>query len=45
MASLKLLIVEDDVANLELMTEVFISLKAEVCPVNESEKAVGLAGC
>jgi CheY-like chemotaxis protein len=42
MASLKLLIVEDDVGSLELMTEVFTSLKAEVCPVSESEKAVGL---
>ena len=42
MASLKLLIVEDDVASLELMTEVFTSLKAEVCPVSDSENAVGL---
>jgi CheY-like chemotaxis protein len=42
MAALKLLIVEDDVRSLELMTEVFTSLKAEVCPVSESEKAVGL---
>jgi CheY-like chemotaxis protein len=40
--SLKLLIVEDDVASLELMTEVFRSLKAEVCPISDSEKAVGL---
>jgi hypothetical protein len=28
----------DDVSNLELMTEVFTSLKAEVCPVDECEK-------
>ena len=42
MASLKLLIVEDDAASLELMTEVFTSLQAEVCPVSDSEKAVGL---
>ena len=42
MASLKLLIVEDDLASLELMTEVFTSLKAEVCPVSDSEKAVCL---
>jgi CheY-like chemotaxis protein len=40
--SLKLLIVEDDVASLELMSEVFISLKAEVCPISDSEKAVSL---
>lgn len=42
MPSLKLLIVEDDVASLELMSEVFISLKAEVCPISDSEKAVSL---
>lgn len=42
MASLKLLIVEDDLASLELMTEVFTSLKAEVCPISDSEKAVRL---
>jgi CheY-like chemotaxis protein len=40
--SLKLLIVEDDVASLELMTEVFASLKAEVCPISDSGKAVSL---
>ena len=40
--SLKLLVVEDDVASLELMTEVFGSLEAEVCPVSKSEKAVAL---
>jgi CheY-like chemotaxis protein len=42
MAALKLLIVEDDVASLELMTEVFTSLKADACPVSDSEKAVSL---
>jgi CheY-like chemotaxis protein len=41
-ALLKLLVVEDDAANLELMTEVFSSLEAEVCGIRESEKAVGL---
>ena len=39
MATLKLLVVEDDLASLELMTEVFTSLKAEVRPVSDSEKA------
>jgi DNA-binding response OmpR family regulator len=43
MALLKLLIVEDDIASLELMTEVFVSLKAEVVPVSDSEKAARLA--
>ena len=42
MTPLKLLIVEDDLASLELMTEVFTSLKAEVRPVSDSEKAVGI---
>ena len=42
MAPLKLLVVEDDLASLELMAEVFTSLKAEVRPVSDSEKAVGL---
>jgi CheY-like chemotaxis protein len=42
MASLKLLVVEDDLASLELMAEVFTSLKAEVCPVSDSEKAADL---
>jgi CheY-like chemotaxis protein len=42
MASLKLLIVEDDIANLELMAEVFTSLKAEVCPVSDSEIAADM---
>lgn len=44
MPALKLLIVEDDVASLELMTEVFTSLKAEVCPINQSERAATLIG-
>jgi CheY-like chemotaxis protein len=42
MVSLKLLIVEDDNASLELMTEVFTSLEAEVRPVSDSQKAAGL---
>ena len=42
MTPLKLLVVEDDPASLELMTEVFTSLKAEVRPVSDSEKAVGI---
>jgi two-component system chemotaxis response regulator CheY len=39
MAELKLLVVEDDVASLELMTEVFRSLKADVRPVSDSKEA------
>jgi CheY-like chemotaxis protein len=42
MVSLKLLIVEDDIASLELMTEVFTSLEAEVRPVSDSQQAAGL---
>ena len=42
MTPLKLLVVEDDAASLELMTEVFTYLKAEVRPVSDSEKAVGI---
>jgi DNA-binding response OmpR family regulator len=42
MASLRLLIVEDDIASLEMMAEVFRSLKAEVCAVSDSQKAAGL---
>lgn len=41
MQPLKLLVVEDNLASLELMTEVFTSLKAEVRPISDSEKAVG----
>lgn len=42
MPSLKLLVVEDDGASLELMNEVFTSLKTEVCAVGESERAAAL---
>jgi two-component system sensor histidine kinase BarA len=42
MILLKLLIVEDDPANLELMTEVFTSLQAEVRPVSDSEEAAAI---
>jgi CheY-like chemotaxis protein len=42
MIPLKLLIVEDNTANLELMTEVFTSMKAEVRPISDSEKAAAL---
>jgi CheY-like chemotaxis protein len=38
-SSLKLLVVEDDPASLELMTEVFTSLNTNVCPVSDSQKA------
>jgi CheY-like chemotaxis protein len=41
MQPLKLLVVEDNLASLELMTEVFTSLKAEVRPISDSERAVG----
>lgn len=39
MQPLKLLVVEDNLASLELMNEVFTSLKAEVRPMSDSEKA------
>ena len=42
MQPLKVLVVEDDLANLELMTEVFTSLKAEVRSISDSEKAVAV---
>jgi CheY-like chemotaxis protein len=42
MIPLKLLVVEDDPASLELMTEVFTSLEAEVRPVIDSRKAAEL---
>ncbi|MGA8620563.1 MAG: response regulator [Candidatus Sulfotelmatobacter sp.] len=42
MQPLNLLVVEDNLANLELMTEVFTSLKAEVRAISDSEKAVGV---
>jgi CheY-like chemotaxis protein len=42
MGQLKLLVVEDDVAHLELMREIFVSLEAEVHPVSDSLKAAAL---
>jgi CheY-like chemotaxis protein len=42
MRPLKLLVVEDNLPSLELMTEVFTSLKAEVRAVSDSEKAAGV---
>src|ERR1700691_3022720 len=42
MQPLKLLVVEDNIPSLELMTEVFISLKAEVRPINDSQKAAAI---
>jgi CheY-like chemotaxis protein len=42
MQPLKLLVVEDHIPSLELMTEVFISLKAEVSPISDSKKAVAM---
>jgi CheY-like chemotaxis protein len=42
MSSLKLLVVEDDPASLELMTEVFTSLKTDVRPVGDSQEAATL---
>jgi CheY-like chemotaxis protein len=43
MQPLKLLVVEDNLASLELITEVFTSLKAEVRPISDREKAVDAA--
>jgi CheY-like chemotaxis protein len=42
MQPLKLLVVEDHIPSLELMTEVFTTLKADVRPISESEKAVAI---
>lgn len=42
MQPLKVLVVEDNIPSLELMTEVFVSLKAEVRPISDSEKAVAM---
>ncbi|MFZ0867239.1 MAG: response regulator [Candidatus Sulfotelmatobacter sp.] len=42
MQPLKLLVVEDDIPSLELMTEVFMSLKTEVRPISDSQKAVAM---
>jgi DNA-binding response OmpR family regulator len=39
---MKLLVVEDDIASLELMTEVFVSLKAEVRSLTDSQAAAAL---
>lgn len=39
---MKLLVVEDDIANLELMTELFTSLEAEVRPLSNSQEADAL---
>jgi CheY-like chemotaxis protein len=42
MSSLKLLLVEDDAPSLELMGEVFQSLKAEVVPMEDGHQAAAL---
>jgi CheY-like chemotaxis protein len=42
MSSLKLLVVEDDELNLELMGEVLTSLKAEITPVRDGEQAAAM---
>ena len=42
MSALRLLVVEDDAANLELMTELFEQLKAKVRPISDSQEAVSL---
>jgi DNA-binding response OmpR family regulator len=42
MESLRLQVVEDDIASLELMTEVLTSLNAKVLPVSNSEQAADL---
>jgi CheY-like chemotaxis protein len=42
MQPLKLLVVEDNIPSLELMTEVFMALKAEVRPISDSPKAVAM---
>ena len=42
MPALRLLVVEDDAASLELMTELLEQLKADVCPVGDSHEAAGL---
>ena len=42
MASLKLLVVEDNIASLELMTEVFQNLETEVRPISDSQLAAEL---
>jgi len=42
MSSLKLLVVEDDALSLELMGEVFTSLKAQVVPMDDGQEAASL---
>jgi CheY-like chemotaxis protein len=42
MAALKLLVVEDDAASLELMAELLQQFKAEVRPISDSQEAPGL---
>jgi CheY-like chemotaxis protein len=42
MSTLKLLVVEDDLPSLELMDEVFTSLKADVHPISDGDKAADL---
>ncbi|HEX4485937.1 MAG TPA: response regulator [Terriglobales bacterium] len=42
MDNLNLLLVEDDLPSLEMMTEVFASLNAEVRPVSDSQQAASL---
>ena len=42
MSSLKLLVVEDDLPSLELMDEVFTSLKADVRPISDGQQAADL---
>jgi len=42
MSSLKLLVVEDDLPSLELMDEVFTSLKADVNPISDGARAASL---
>jgi CheY-like chemotaxis protein len=42
MTTLKVLVVEDDLASLEMMTEVFTSLGADVRPVSDSRQAAVL---
>src|SRR5580693_1264327 len=42
MSSLKLLVVEDDLPSLELMDEVFTSLKADVHPISDGDRAADL---
>ncbi len=42
MAVTKLLVVEDDPAGLELMTEIFNGLDAQVCPLSDSREAARL---